>query len=146
MLVISCSQHFRGEQQMHHNLQFPISAYICVSAVIPFDHSQLWSGSLSGQVVKALPYWHFVSDPTGSSPGVSGLLHCIEVCICFIPKHLLILKLPSDFSHSCVQRHNLLIQLIRAAECAGLVLSVLKSRLYGVSFSIKPTIDLMHLS
>lgn len=99
-----------AKEQMRHNLQFPIFAYICVSAVIPFDHSHLWSASLLGQVAKALPYWHFVSDPTGSSPGASGILHYTSVCICFIPKPLFILEPPPDFIHFCIQRHNLLIQ------------------------------------
>lgn len=135
-----------AKEQMRHNLQFPISAYICVSVVIPFDHSHLWSASLLGQVAKALPYWHFVSDPTGSSPGASGIFHYTSVCICFIPKPLFILEPPPDFIHFCIQRHNLLIQFFYAAECASLVLLVSKNRLCCVSLSIKITTDLMHLS
>lgn len=64
--------------QMLHNLQFTISAYICVTGVISFDHISFWSGSLHVQGAKTLPYWPLcITLNRKSSWGFTHLLHSV---------------------------------------------------------------------
>lgn len=123
-----------AREQMRHNLQFPISAYICVSVVIPFDHLHLWSASFLGQMAKAFPYWPLCVRPNKMfSWGFRTTSLHLSLHL-FLLQTSFILKPPSDYSRSCIQKHNLLIQFIPAAEYACLALTISKRTLYAIHF------------
>lgn len=55
------------KESAKEQVQSNVSAYICVTGVIPFDHISLWSGSLHVQVAKALRRWPLCISPNTQS-------------------------------------------------------------------------------
>lgn len=89
-----------AKEQMLLNLQFTITAYICVTGVIPFDHLVFDLAVCMCRWLRHCLTGHFVSTPTPSPPGASHLLHCIQLGTDFIPKP------PSHLSSCHIQKHN----------------------------------------
>ena len=59
-----------AKEQMLHNLQFTITAYICVTGVIPFDHLVFDLAVCMCRWLRHCLTGHFVVTPTQSPPGL----------------------------------------------------------------------------